>query len=183
MAAWRPIKGYEGAYEVSDGGDVRSVERVITCKDGRKMPIHGKVLSPGVGGNGYKIISLWKNNRVEMAYVHRLVAETFIDNPEGKPTVNHKDGDRLNNQVSNLEWATYLENNLHEIRVLGRKGYGRKLSDEDVRYVLSSNETCMSLARRFGVSDSVIVNIRKGRIYKEITRGEQWGNLQATRAR
>ena len=170
MTEWRWVKGYEGHYQVSDDGSVRSVDRYTTGKDGRTILYKGRELKSSLGKNGYFIVSLWKNGKQRMAYVHRLVAEAFIDNPSGKKTVNHIDGARTNNSVANLEWATHGENNLHEYRVLGKRGAGRKLDDEQAREVISSSESNASLSRKFGVSGSVITNIRKGRIYKDAIR-------------
>lgn len=168
MTTWAPISGYEGIYEVSDDGEVRSLDRSYTGKDGRSVPYKGRLINPGIGANGYKVVSLWKNGKGKTTYVHRLVAETFIPNPERKKTVNHKDGNRTNNNVSNLEWATYAENNLHEYRALGKKGYGRKLTDRQVVYIRSSKESPRILAAMFGVSDSVICNVRNRKIYREV---------------
>lgn len=95
---WRDCKHYEDLYEVSNFGRVR------TKKTG-----HYKIQNSN--GKGYLFVELWANNKGKKEYVHRLVAMTFIDNPDNKPTVNHKDEDRQNNHVDNLEWMTYQENN------------------------------------------------------------------------
>lgn len=97
-------------------------------------------------GYEFLIVMLQKPRRhTKTEYIHRLVAEAFIPNPDGKETVNHKDGDKLNNDVKNLEWATQGENNLHAVRVLGWKrntsgldvtrALQKKLSPEDVRII------------------------------------------------
>ncbi|CDD75562.1 prophage LambdaSa2 HNH endonuclease family protein [Cryptobacterium sp. CAG:338] len=168
MAKWAPVSGYEGIYEISDDGRIRSLDRWHTGKDGRRVPYKGRMIAPGIGVNGYKVVSLWKNGKGKSVYIHRLVAETFIKNPENKKTVNHKDGNRTNNNVSNLEWATYSENNLHEYRVLGKKGTGRKLTDMQVVFIRNSKESPRVLAAMFGVSDSVICNVKNKKIYREV---------------
>lgn len=102
-----PVRGYEGLYEVSNTGKVRSISR------GRNS---GGVLAQGGRPEGkinYMSVTLSKNGKGKTFSVHRLVAEAFISNPENKRTVNHKDCDPTNNDVSNLEWATYSENILH----------------------------------------------------------------------
>lgn len=101
------IKGYD--YLIDEDGNIKSL-------------LTGKMLKLTVFKNGYKCVSLRRNMKTEKHYVHRLVAQTFIPNPESKRTVNHIDGDTLNNNVSNLEWATDGENNKHSYDYLGREG-------------------------------------------------------------
>ena len=91
---WCPIKGYESLYEVSDQGRVRSL------KFGKE-----RILKPGRMSKGYLFVSLYKNGEQKKCKVHRLVAKTFIPNPDNLPEVNHKDEDKTNNKVSNLEWC------------------------------------------------------------------------------
>ena len=97
---WSAVKNYENLYEVSDQGQIRSIARQ-----------KGLALNPNKDTK-YLMVNLWKNNKGKNCYVHRIVAQTFIPNPDGLPEVNHIDGNRQNNCVSNLEWVTALENNL-----------------------------------------------------------------------
>jgi hypothetical protein len=99
---WKDIKGYENLYQVSNFGNVKSLRNNITLK-------------PNVKKNGYYRVSLSKNGKVKESNIHYLVASTFIENPESKPTVNHKDLNKLNNCVTNLEWATMKEQIRHLI--------------------------------------------------------------------
>ena len=94
---WKPIPNYEGFYEVSNIGRVRSLYR------------YKKILHPS-DTNGYRTVELWKGKKRKRIGVHRLVAMAFIDNPDNKPFVNHKDETRDNNSVDNLEWVTHVEN-------------------------------------------------------------------------
>lgn len=115
---WKIIKGYENSYEVSNFGNVRSVDRNIKCKNGAIKFIKGKLLylnhSKYDGSHKIRVtVELWKNNKVKRFTIGRLVAIAFLPNEENKPTVNHKDGEPLNNNLSNLEWATYSENQKH----------------------------------------------------------------------
>lgn len=103
---WIDIAGCDGIYQVSNFGRVRKTMLL------KGRPTRGGYLRVSIKHHDY--------------YIHRLVAEYFIDNSHNKPTVNHKDGDRRNNSVNNLEWATYSENNQHSINVLGKKGPNRK---------------------------------------------------------
>ena len=95
---WKDIPGYDGYYEISNTGRIR------ICNS-------GKILKQSDHTSGYKSVRLWNGSNYKNHYVHRLVAEAFIPNPDNKPTVNHKDENRKNNSANNLEWMTYLENN------------------------------------------------------------------------
>ena len=104
----KPVKGYEGYYEVDQFGRVFSVERVISVDDnGRKYvkTVSGKQMKQCLKNNGYKSVSLTKGGETKSFYVHRLVAEAFIQNPDNLPMVNHKDEDKTNNFMDNLEWC------------------------------------------------------------------------------
>nr|DAR89802.1 MAG TPA: homing endonuclease [Caudoviricetes sp.] len=112
MEIWKPIKGYEGKYEVSTHGRVRSLigsggeSRICVLK-----PFIAKTLSIN-----YARVGLSKHQQNKTKFIHRLVAETFIPNPENKPFVNHIDNNPLNNSVSNLEWCTQKENIQHSLK-------------------------------------------------------------------
>lgn len=103
---WRPIKGYEDYYDVSSYGNVRSVDRLVTYSDGRKHLHKGRILSPEKNRCGYLFCVLCKNSKQKSSKVHRLVAEAFLPNPDNLPEVNHKDENKANNCVENLEWCT-----------------------------------------------------------------------------
>lgn len=109
---WKDIKGYEGLYQVSNFGNVKSLDRYIINKNGDKQYFPGKYLNQGISDN-YLKVTLSKSNKQRTFRVHILVARTFIPNPENKPEVNHMDGDKSNNRVDNLEWNTRSENELH----------------------------------------------------------------------
>lgn len=95
-----PIPGFEGLYEIFENGKVRRIDT-------------GRFIQPRVATVGYLVVSLWKNNKGTTKYIHRLLAEAFIPNPHSFPTVNHIDGDKTNNDLNNLEWASYGRNNKH----------------------------------------------------------------------
>lgn len=105
---WRPIPGYEGYYEVSNYGRVRSLTRRIIDKTNRAHTFYGKILADISDGSkwGYRHITLMKENKYKTIRVHRLVALAFIPNPLGLPIINHKDCDPRNNRADNLEWCT-----------------------------------------------------------------------------
>jgi hypothetical protein len=116
---WKDVKGFEGYYQVSNLGRVKSLDRVeyYQRKDSDKITRRsrkGKPLVSKIDRYGYEVVHLRKDGEVNIyPTVHRLVAEAFIDNPDNKPTVNHKDCDKKNNVVSNLEWNTISENTKH----------------------------------------------------------------------
>lgn len=107
---WRPVVGYEGLYEVNNLGEVRSLDRVDSMGRLHK----GRILKQSLCGNkkygGYLFVGLSKDNNVTQKYIHRLVAEAFVENTYNLPQVNHKDEDKTNNRAENLEWCTNFEN-------------------------------------------------------------------------
>lgn len=105
---WKDIKDYEGLYQVSNLGNVRSLERKVKINKGYRI-VKNKILKLGIRNN-YYVISLNKNNKRKSFQVHRLVAEAFIDNLDNKPIINHKNFNKLDNNVNNLEWCTQKEN-------------------------------------------------------------------------
>ena len=116
MEAWKDVVGYEGFYQVSNMGNVRSVPRVLLYeRNGNtfKRNIPHKIMKPTKTEFGYLIVSLTKEKTKIQGRIHRLVAEAFLPNPENKRCVNHKDGNKENNCVENLEWVTYSENMQH----------------------------------------------------------------------
>ena len=98
----KPVKGYEGYYEVDCFGRVYSLDRTVSVNDNGRMydkPVVGRVMGQTVKSNGYKCVSLTKDGESKAFYVHRLVADAFIPNPDDLPMVNHKDEDKTNNFV------------------------------------------------------------------------------------
>lgn len=134
---WKPVIGFEGQYEVSDKGNVRSLRRLIEGKSGTKYYRDGCILKPQTSSS-YAQVYLTVDGKQKWFKVHRLVAEAFIPNPDNLPCINHKDENKLNNSVDNLEWCDYEYNSnygtakermsktLHEIR---QKQFQKKLDD------------------------------------------------------
>ena len=146
LERWKPIKGYEGLYEVSDAGKVKSL-------------ITNKLLDCGLTTKGYKRVCLTKDCKHKFYAVHRIVAEAFIPNLNNKPQVNHINGIKTDNRVENLEWCTNSENQKHSYDN-GLKN--KKLSKEDVEFIktryIPRDETygTRGLGRMFNVTQSSI---------------------------
>lgn len=110
---WKDVVGYEGYYQVSNMGQVKSLDMYLTCRNGKKRLQKGRIKSSSKNNRGYESVSLYKDGDYQSRLVHRLVAEAFVDNVHCKSQVNHIDGDISNNCASNLEWVTDNENKMH----------------------------------------------------------------------
>jgi hypothetical protein len=104
VVIWKDIRGYTGLYKVSNTGKIKNVKR-------------NTLLKPAITKKGYCIVALSKHNKATTKNLHRLVAKAFIANPKRKKEVNHKDGNKLNNNDWNLEWNTSSENHLHAFSI------------------------------------------------------------------
>ena len=128
---WKDIEGYEGLYQISNMGRVKSVERMKWCGKGYyKTP--ERILKARKTKNGYLLVNLWKDGKIKSYYIHRLVAQAFLDNPDNLPEVNHIDQDKTNNKVENLEFCdrSYNVNYGTRNRNVAEKLRGRKKSEE-----------------------------------------------------
>ena len=178
---WKDIKGFEGYYQISTLGRVKSLERYIQCKNCIRY-IPEKIRSLGKCWL-YPFVSLSKNGKVIVENVHRLVAEAFIPNPDNLPQVNHKDGNKFNNCVENLEWVTCSENVIHAIKTnlidlkdrteKSNKAHFRKLTKEQVDFIRKNytpglgNLNQSVLGKMFNVDKSTIGKIINNINWKE----------------
>lgn len=120
MEIFKPVEGYEGLYEVSNYGRVKSLQRWVSrIRDGKeyKQFVKECIRVCSKQNTGYLTIRLAKDGIVKTFRVHRLVAKSFLDNPHGKQTVNHIDGNKHNNHIDNLEWCTMSEQQKHAIEI------------------------------------------------------------------
>lgn len=133
---WKPIIGYEGIYECSSFGNIRSVNRTIITTSGIIRRMKGKMLLP-IADNNYMKVLLSKEGKQKLKLVHRLVAEAFIPNPDNKPEIDHINTDRTDNRVENLRWVTRKENCNNPITKEKMATYGktRVLSTETRRKI------------------------------------------------
>lgn len=162
---WKSINGYEGYYEVSDIGEVRSLDRYVENTYGKNAGevrlLRGRIMkqteTKSRGGTGYMVVNLRRNHTSCVIPVHVLVAKAFIPNPLNMPTVNHKDGDKHNNKVSNLEWASYSDNNIHALKTGLRKPRGNAIKQFalDGSFISEYISTCEA-SRLTGISRGAI---------------------------
>lgn len=120
---WKDVAGWEGYYQVSNLGNVRSVDRWIPWNGTTKL-LAGKPMVPVNSTDGYLMVKFTRNNKATSYRMHRLVADAFVDNPDNLPEVNHMDCDRKNNIAENLVWSTHIENVRHSSRKGHYKHYG-----------------------------------------------------------
>lgn len=180
---WKDIDAYNGLYQVSDTGLVRSLDRTVVG-NGVDYIRKGKLMSLTKNSFGYLKVGFTVDGKTKSISVHRIVAEAFILNPENKKCVNHKDGDKTNNHISNLEWCTYSENSIHANKTglsdfrKNRKAYsGEKngnslLTKEQVIEIKSKYKpytySASMLAKEYGVSRSCIEHIINNKSWKTI---------------
>lgn len=187
---WRDVVGYEGLYLVSNYGRVQSSNRIVSIAASKqnqsyKARRNGRILTPYTR-RGYQTLFLSRGGRAKLKPVHRLVAMAFLDNPLNKPTVNHIDGNKQNNHVSNLEWATYSENEIHSYKVLGkipaksRLGkYGKESYNHKIIHQMSDDGTILATyesrgeaSRKTGISSGCIWMAMNGK--RKTAGGFKW---------
>lgn len=119
---WKDIKGYEGLYQASTLGEIRRIESVVVDKNKKRIrTFKNKKIKQILRKDGYYFVNLSKNGKVKTAKVHRLIAETFLKNDVNYNIINHKDGNKINNNVTNLEWCTCSHNTKEAYRLGLRK--------------------------------------------------------------
>lgn len=151
---WKDIKGYEGYYQISNFGRIKSLLRYKYCYNYKskkyiKMPINSKILKPRLSKFGYCHIILHKNSKSQLKLIHRLVAEAFIPNPNNYPQVNHKDENKSNNIVNNLEWCDSKYNmNYGNVKIKIAKSLSKKVNQYDLNGNYIKTWECISIPRK-----------------------------------
>lgn len=167
---WKDVKGYEGLYQVSNLGKVKSLPKVGSVKE--------NILKNFIKDQGYLAVTVSKNDKRKTYLNHRLLAISFIPNPENKLEVNHKNGIKDDNRVDNLEWCTHSENIKHAYDnnlLISRKGeshHNTKLSDQNISEILNnySSKSQLELSKIYKVSRRQINNIINKKSWKHIQR-------------
>lgn len=170
---WKDIKGYEGEYQISNRGRIKSLpkEKLHDSISGTKYTTKEKIMKPADNCRGYMCTMIGRNEKSRTVSIHRLVAEAFIPNPDNLPEVNHIDGDKKNNNVENLEWVSHQDNMRHasEMDLMNKKS---KLSRYEIqnmreRYIpRDSQYGIRAFARKYGMSSSHITRIIHGDVCK-----------------
>lgn len=178
MEKWKDIFGYEGLYQVSNYGNIKSMQRLKMCgKNPEKgMYYKEKILKGNVDNFGYVRVNLWKNNKCAMVKVHKLVALNFISNHEGKLDINHINGVKTDNRVENLEWVTRSENLKHAYDIglkvgafIGKTGKSHHRSKQVIQMDLSGNVIAIFGSQReaeriTGVLQTTISGVCNGKL-------------------
>jgi hypothetical protein len=171
---YKDIPKFKGLYQVSNLGNVKSLSKKVKCRGGSYRTTKERLLQPGINDRGYKIVSLCKDNKCQTKKVHRLVASVFLN--KNGAEINHKDGNKLNNRVDNLEWTTRSKNLRHAykngltkstIKAMNKavveSGCNAKLSKKEVKEIkekyIPRKYSQRKLAREYSVHQSTIWSI------------------------
>ena len=142
---WKPVKGYEGLYEVSDTGRVRSLPRTIIRKNGRPIHFPAKEMSERMTRGGYIQVKLSKGGKSSTRFVHRLVADAFISNPRKLPQVNHKNEVKTDNRAVNLEWCDNAYN--HNYGTINERTSATRARMGDSRIIVHAESNGVKIYR------------------------------------
>ncbi len=175
MEIWKDIKGYEGLYQSSNLGRIKSLTSYVNHHRGDKRINNGQIIKQYIGNTGYYRVRLSKKNIVKNHSVHKLVAMAYIPNPQNKPCINHKNLNKQINIPENLEWCTYSENMKHAYKMgaLSKKGEKHHLTilkDSDILKIreLYKNNTQTKIAELFNMDQSTISSIIHKKTWKHI---------------
>lgn len=166
------ITGYEGIYEISRNGEVKSLTRTIKSKGSSVRLLKGRHLKIKTKPNGYLTVALCKHSKVKFKYTHRLVAEAFIPNPENKPQVNHINGIKSDNRVENLEWITAHDNLIHArtTGLIASAGSLNEVQVLEIATLLNRGDLLQrEIADIYQVSRHTVTDINNGNTWSNLT--------------
>jgi hypothetical protein len=168
---WKEINGYEGIYLISNLGNVKSLERFVSNHSGFNKKLKEKYRKPSISKTGYYVLDLQKESKRKTFKLHRLIAIAFIENTFNKPCINHKNGNKLDNRIENLEWCTISENNIHAINTKLKNDSGvnnskSNITENDVYFIRNSKLKLKELSEMFNINQSGISKIKLRKTYK-----------------
>lgn len=164
---WMDVVGFEGSYQISNTGVVKSCDRTVLMKNAVLRRVPGKIMSLHDNSNGYRFVNLVSNGKRQFFLVHRLVAAAFVHRIDGNEYVNHKNGNKHDNSADNLEWVTRKQNINHAFQLgilshSGEKNSQSKLTEESIaiiRQLRKKGERAVEIANKFGISRRRIYDI------------------------
>lgn len=171
---WKDIQGYEGLYQVSNFGNVKSLDKQVW--GGKSFYFKkGEIKKKIIGSTGYWQVMLYKNNNHKTTKVHRIVAKVFIENPNLHNVVNHIDGNKLNNNIKNLEWCTHKHNSIHAAKSGLLRNASYKLRRFDDMQILTmatlyKTKNDSELYKMFNVGNKTLFpDIKRGHCYSHLS--------------
>ncbi len=171
---WKDIPEYEGLYQISNVGRVKSLSRSVRCTGDSFRRVRDRFLRSANGTVGYPYVTLIKNGIKKSKRIHRMLAIAFIPNPENKPQVNHKNGIKDDFRLSNLEWVTTSENQKHSYdsdlrKPIQGESHGHAiLGEKEVIEIRNSNVRPYILCKQYNISETTIRDIRKRRSWRHL---------------
>jgi hypothetical protein len=175
MEVWKDVQGFEDKYQISNTGKVKSKPRILIRSNGHSQTVKGRVLKTFINPNGYEFAVFQVGINTKNFAVHRLVAIHFLDNPEKKYAVNHKNGIKTDNDINNLEWVTKSENEIHARKIglkctKGEKASKAILTEKEVKMIrcICAYYSEYKIAKMYGVSRSCIASIIRRRSWKHV---------------
>lgn len=175
IEVWKDIEGFEGQYQVSSFGNIKSLARMRIGKGGCLSPLKEKIMSLKLSKTGYYVVGLCKDGKKTHPSVHRLVAKAFSKSVEGKDTVNHIDGVKTNNNISNLEWADSSEQMRHAVKLelvekRGSPKFTKAFKNSMLKYSLENPQTSIAkLAELFNTSERTAGRIVNEGVNRRVT--------------
>lgn len=170
---WKSVKGYEELYEVSDKGYIRSLPKICKKMEGKELKDYlysGKILKPYVDRKGYLKVKLYKDGAGKVKFVHRVVLESFVGNPKELPQINHKNEDKTDNSLHNLEWCSASYNVNYGTRNKALEKPIRQMSKDGK--VLNEFKSASEAAKHTGLHQSLISQCCIGK--RKTTGGYRW---------